>query len=121
MSDEEIQKIVRETIALLPEQYSSKLTNVQILIERSPMMHTSPKLVGRYQATPTTERFTVFTLPEKIMIYKMPLLRISRTLDEARGNIRDTVLHELGYYFEIPDDELYRLKNKFAQNAGNKI
>ncbi len=121
MSDEEIQKIVRETIALLPEQYSTKLTNVQVIIQRSPLMHTNPQLTGRYQATPTTERFTVFALPDKITIYKMPLLRISRTLDEARGHIRDTVLHELGNYFDIPDEALYRIKDKFAQNAGNKI
>ncbi len=111
MSDEEIQKIVRETIALLPEQYSSKLNDIQIIIERNPLMHATPALVGRYQATPKTERFTKFNLPDKITIYKMPLLRISRTLDEARGNIRDTVLHELGYYFSISEEKLYRIKN----------
>ena len=76
------------------------------------MMHTSPHLVGRYQATPETEKFAAFELPNRITVYKMPLLSISRTLEEARGKLRDLTLHELAYYFDISDDQMFFIQNK---------
>ena len=115
MSDEDIKKVVEATIAMLPEQYASKVSNLQVMIERRPLIASQP-LAGRYQATPQTERFAKLLFPDKIIIYKMPLLRISRTLDEARGHIRDTVLHELAYYFGISDQELYKIKMNMKQN-----
>jgi predicted Zn-dependent protease with MMP-like domain len=112
MDDQQLEQIIKKTIALLPEEYSSKLTTLQVIIEKQPLMHTSPHLVGRYHATPETEKFAVFELPNKITIYKMPLLRVSQTLDEARGKVKDLVLHELAYYFDISDEQLYLLQNK---------
>ena len=112
MDDQQIQSIIKETLALLPQEYSAKLTNLQIIVEKQPLMHTHPHLVGRYKATPESEKFAAFELPDKITIYKMPLLRISQTLDDARGKIKDLVLHELAYYFDISDDQLYLIQNK---------
>jgi predicted Zn-dependent protease with MMP-like domain len=109
MTDEEFENIIRETIKSLPEQFLSQLDNVEVVIEDYPP-HNAP-LLGLYRGVPKTGRYGYFALPDKITIYKEPLLRISRNEDEAKKNIRNTVLHEIGHHFGLSDQELYKLKN----------
>ena len=116
MSEEEIEKIVREIIAALPEQYAAKVANVQIFVERKPIMGSIP-VPGKYQAGRQSLQFSKFLFPDKIIIYKMPLLTASRTLDEARKHIRETVLHELTYYFGLSEQELMKIKSKLDQDS----
>src|SRR6266567_1203279 len=108
MTDEEFEQIVRSAIKSLPEQFLSQLDNVEIVIENNPPPNTP--LLGLYRGVPKTGRYGYFALPDKITIYKEPLLRISRNEKEARKNIRNTVLHEVGHHFGLSDEELYRLK-----------
>ena len=109
MSDEEFERIVRETIKSLPKEFLTQLDNVEIVIEDQP---SNPSLLGLYHGVPKTGRIGYFALPDKITIYKIPLLRISRGVEEAEKNIRDTVLHEIGHHFGLSDEELYKIKNK---------
>jgi len=115
MSDEEIEKIVKEIIALLPEQYAAKVANIQVFVERKPIMG-SVSVQGRYQAGKQAAQFTKFLFPEKMIIYKIPLLSVSRTLDQARDLIRDAVLHELTYYFGLSDQEVFKIKNEIEES-----
>lgn len=107
MTDEKFEKIIRQTIQSLPEEFLSQLDNVEIVIEESPPEAT---LLGLYRGVPKTERFSYSALPDKITIYKEPLLRISSNLEEAEKNIKDTVLHEIGHHFGLSDTELARIK-----------
>ena len=45
-------------------------------------------------------------LPDQISIFRGPIMRIARTRHEAVGQIRDTVIHELGHYFGLHDHEM---------------
>ena len=108
MTDEEFEQIVRQTIDSLPKEFLTQLDNVEIVIEDQPP---NPRLLGLYRGVPKTNRgFGYFALPDKITIYKQPLLRISRNEEEAKKNIRNTVLHEIGHHFGLSDKELYRIK-----------
>ncbi len=45
-------------------------------------------------------------LPDQIAIFRNPILRIARNRRDAIREIRDTVIHELGHYFGLDDDEM---------------
>ena len=110
MTDKEFEQIVREAIQSLPKEFLTQLDNLEVVIEDIPP-HNAP-LLGLYRGVPKTGRFGYFALPDKITIYKEPLLRISQTEEEAKMNIRDTVLHEIGHHFGLSDEELYRIPDK---------
>lgn len=64
--------------------------------------------LGLYEGTPVGERGTAYTMamPDKITIYRLPLLSVCHTQRELREEVRLTVLHEIGHHFGIDDDEL---------------
>jgi len=108
VSTEEFEKIVQEAIKSLPEEFLSQLDNVEIVIEDIPP-YNAP-LLGLYRGVPKTGRYGYFALPDKITLYKQPLLQISQNDEDAKNNIRNTVLHEIGHHFGLSDEELYKLK-----------
>ena len=107
MTDEDFENVVRQTIKTLPEAFLTQLDNVEIVIEEKP---TNPALLGLYRGVPKPDRYFYSALPDKITIYKEPLLQISRTEEEAKENIKNTVLHEIGHHFGLTDEELTKIK-----------
>ncbi len=115
MKDEDFAKIVRDTIEKLPDEFKSQLDNVDIVIDDWPREGDIKEsshyfLLGLYRGVPKTERSSYSALPDKITIFKEPLLRISRDQDDAKKKIEDTVLHELGHHFGLSDEDLRRVK-----------
>ncbi len=65
------------------------------------------ELFGLYQGTPITERDSFYSaLPDRVLIYRGPILRECDTRREVIREIRETVQHELGHYFGLEEDEL---------------
>ena len=65
-------------------------------------------LFGLYEGVALPERDTNYagTLPDRILIYRLPLLKACETRGELRREIRLTVIHELGHYFGLEEEEL---------------
>lgn len=112
MTNEDFGQIVRDTIEHLPREFKSQLDNVDIVIEDWPgedlPVITPGLLLGLYQGLPKTKRFSYSLLPDKITIFKGPILHIAHDDNEAKQIIKDTVLHELGHHFGLSDEELRR-------------
>lgn len=108
MTNDEFENIVRQTIKQLPQEFLSQLDNLAIVIENYPPENM--RLLGLYRGVPKNVRLGHFALPDKITIYKQPLLAISKNDKEAALNIRDTVLHEIGHHFGLSDTELATIK-----------
>ncbi len=109
--------IVFETIKDLPEEFSGAMDNVGIVIElwpteeemRSIQAHPGTLLFGLYRGIPRTKRNSSYSaLPDKIIIYAGPILMISRSLEDAKAQIRKTVLHEIGHHFGMSEDSIRR-------------
>jgi predicted Zn-dependent protease with MMP-like domain len=112
------ERIVREALATLPETFRERLDNVAIVVAEWPTdaeeRHGADRhdgeteLLGLYQGTPYTERTTDYhlTVPDQITIYRQPILAACRSEAEAREEIRLTVVHEIGHFFGLGDDEL---------------
>lgn len=112
---EEFDVLVEKAIAGLPEEFATLVKNVVIVVEEEPdpaileemgFAH-DEELLGLYQGTPLTERGASFDgLPDQVSLYRQPLLRYCRSRRELIREVRDTLVHELGHYFGLSDEEM---------------
>ena len=90
---------VRRALNSLPPQIARALRNVAVVVaERDP---DDPDLLGLWEA----DEF----MPDKITIFRRPLLEAFPDPAELEREIRITVLHELAHYFGIDEDRLEEL------------
>ena len=65
------------------------------------------ELLGIYRGVALTERtHDMPLLPDEIAIFRGPINRVTQTREEAVAEIRETVMHELGHYFGLHDEEM---------------
>lgn len=119
MEKDEFEEVIEESLASLPEEFSRKLQNVEIVVEDEPSEELLQKLrlprgglLGLYHGVPLKKQsiWAPPTLPGKISIYRIPILSISRTRQGMRERIRNVVIHELGHHFGLSDREMNAAK-----------
>lgn len=106
MDEEEFQYYVDEAVVTLPEEFRKKMENVEILVEDYPPRNYKGMLLGLYEGIPKTRRghYGVGpTLPDRITIFRIPILRMSRSKAHAIDLIRDTVKHEIAHHFGMDE------------------
>lgn len=109
MDRKRFEKLVEQALRRLPALYRSKLTNIAIIIEDLPRRETEPGtlLLGLFHGVPRTEKSTFYaTPPDQIFLYQKNIEAVCSTDEEVRRQVRDTLLHELGHYFGLNEDEL---------------
>ena len=109
-------ELVAQALDEIPEPFSSRLANVAVVVEDEPSaevlrdMGLHPRrdtLFGLYEGTPLTERaYDAPALPDRITIFYRPLVRTFRTPGAIQREIRKTVVHELGHFFGLDDDDI---------------
>ncbi len=112
MDRKRFQKLVEQALARLPERFRKKLTNVAITVEDSPAREHRVAageglLLGLFHGVPLTEK-SVFqaTPPDRILLYQKNIEAVCATDEEVCRQVRDTLLHEVGHYFGLNEDEL---------------
>lgn len=106
------EEVVADAIDALPEEFAGMLENIAIVVEEEPTEDDldgeyEGELLGIYRGLPRTVReFGAPELPDTVAIFRQPILRVSSSRDEAVEEIRDTLIHELGHYFGLEDDEM---------------
>lgn len=120
MKRERFVELVEEALDTLPEQFRKRIHNVAVLVEdrppEQPMNRRPPRprslprrlLMGVFVGTPATQK-SVFDLrsgPDYIVLYQKNIEAVCRDENEIRHEIRQTVMHELGHYFGLSEDEL---------------
>jgi len=109
MEQKKFEELVAQALESLPQAFREKLTNVAILVEDSPP--DEPKsgglLLGLFHGIPRTEK-SVFSSspPDRIFLYQRNIEAVCRSEAEVRRQIRATLLHEVGHYFGLSEDEL---------------
>ncbi len=108
MTEAEFDEHVRAALDALPPRLAAALQNVAVVVEEENA--DDPDLFGLYDGVPLTERGVEAPLqPDRIAIYRRPLIEDFSDPRELRDEIRITVLHELGHYFGIDEDRLEEL------------
>ncbi|WP_150308571.1 metallopeptidase family protein [Planctomonas psychrotolerans] len=94
----------------LPDDMVDGLDNVVFVVEDRPEDGTLDTL-GLYDGTALTERGTYGfgEMPDRIILYREPLLAISESEDELRDEIHVTLVHEIAHFYGIDDDRLHEL------------
>jgi predicted Zn-dependent protease with MMP-like domain len=115
MTREQFSKVVEETLDSLPRQFHSRIRNVAVLVEDIPPNQPSAQpgqqrrlLLGLFHGVPKTKKST-FDLPsgpDHIVLYQRNIEAVCSNEDEVREQIRRTVIHELGHYFGMDENQL---------------
>lgn len=104
ISKTDFERIVAEALDSLPERFTNLIQNVSVTVEDEPE---NPRVLGMYRGVALTQRtHDAPLLPDEIVIFRGPICRIARTRTEAIEEIRETVIHEVGHYFGLKDEEL---------------
>ncbi len=115
MKREHFIKVVEESLDSLPEEFRSRIQNVAILVEDFPPNQSRHRpgqrrrlLLGIFQGVPATRKsvFDVSLGPAHIVLYQKNIEAICSSEAEVRLQIRQTLLHELGHYFGMTEEQL---------------
>ena len=118
VSPSEFEQLVEKALEELPPNFADLLQNVAVVVEEEPSdddLDVMPddsgddeELLGLYRGVALTHRThdMLPLLPDQIAIFRGPILRVARNRRDAVRQIRDTVIHELGHYFGLHDDEM---------------
>src|SRR5438874_4043778 len=108
VSPARFEEMVEAALDGLPERLGRLMSNVAVMVQHGPG---PPGLLGLYQGVPLTSRTTQYAgvLPDRITIYRLAICAICRTEQEAAGQVRRTVIHEVAHHFGIDDDRLREL------------
>jgi len=109
MDHQRFEELVVQALDGLPEAFREKLENVAIIVEDLPPEE--PKrdglLLGLFHGIPRTEKSVYSSSPpDRIFLYQRNIEAICRDEAEVRRQIRATLLHEVGHYFGLSEDEL---------------
>jgi predicted Zn-dependent protease with MMP-like domain len=119
MDASEFAEIVMEVLEDLPDEFRQRMENVEIEIRDWPGREEREQagvppgqtLFGLYQGVPLTERGHGYNLvlPDRIILFRGPIMRAGRTRAGVRRQIRRTLLHEIAHHFGISDERLREL------------
>jgi predicted Zn-dependent protease with MMP-like domain len=110
MSPTRFEELVGEALDEVPEELLRFMNNVVILVaDESPTE--GPELLGVYEGYALTDRGWSYSgvLPDRITIYRNPILRICDTEDDVVEEVAVTVVHEIAHHFGIDDERLHDL------------
>ena len=109
MDEAEFEDVVDAAIEDLPDDLRDAMSNVEVVVEDEPPA--GMPLFGLYQGVPLTRRTSFYAaLPDKISIYRGPLVRsYGGDLHALRRMIKRVVLHEIAHHFGISDERLQEL------------
>ena len=110
MSRDRFEELVGDALDAVPAELAALMDNVVVLVEDEPPPD-DPELLGFYDGTPLTERDTRYggVVPDRIMIFRNPTLRMCEDEAHVVEEVRITVVHEIAHHFGIDDDRLHDL------------
>jgi predicted Zn-dependent protease with MMP-like domain len=115
MKREHFVEVVEEALDSLPQEFRSRIRNVAVLVEDVPPNQPSRQpgqprrlLLGVFHGVPTTKKsiFDLPTGPDHVVLYQKNIEAVCSSEAEVREQIRLTVIHELGHYFGMDEEQL---------------
>ena len=110
MSRERFEELVGEALDEVPDELLGLMNNV-VDPGRGRLAAGRAELLGLYEGHALTNRGWDYAgvLPDRITIYRNPILRICDTEDDVVEEVAVTVVHEIAHHFGIDDDRLHEL------------
>jgi len=129
MTRERFRVLVSEAIDTIPPRFAGAMTNIAIVVEAAATaevldeleMDPGDELFGLYQGTPLPERGWAFgnALPDRITLYQQTIEDFCEGDEECIVmEIGDTLIHELGHYFGMTEDEIMEIEERYWRGEG---
>jgi predicted Zn-dependent protease with MMP-like domain len=116
-------QLVAEAIELIPKRFRREMKNIAVVVEDEPSeelleeMEIEPpdSLYGLYQGTPLPERTWGYgnTLPDRVTLFQKVIEEDCDSEDEVRGCIGETLIHEVGHYFGLSEEEIEEIEERY--------
>ena len=123
MTRTEFERQVASALATIPKRFRTAMRNIAIVVEDEPApdllreMEIEPgdTLFGLYQGTPLTERRWDYgnALPDRILLFQGPHERDAEDDEELIASIGETLIHEIGHYFGLREDEIEAIEERY--------
>ncbi|WP_020668903.1 metallopeptidase family protein [Amycolatopsis nigrescens] len=109
MTSTRFDELVSDALDQLPPEFAEAMDNVVVLVE--PYNEEAPDILGLYHGIALTERTSDYggVLPDRISIYREPLLQMCEDEEHVVEEVLVTVVHEVAHHFGIDDDRLHEL------------
>ena len=129
MNRTEFRQLVDEALASIPQDFRDAMQNIAIVVEDEPSaaalagvgLEPPDTLLGLYEGTPLTERQWAHgnTLPDKITLFQIPIEEASDDRDDVVVAIAETLIHEIGHYFGLSEEEIEEIEENYWNSDGN--
>jgi predicted Zn-dependent protease with MMP-like domain len=127
MTRERFKQLVEEAIDTIPTRFAREVKNVAIVIEDEPSdelldemeMGPDDTILGLYTGIPLTERAWAHgnVLPDRITLFQATIEEeCEGDEDEIVVAIGETLIHELGHYFGMSEEEIMEVEERYWQN-----
>ncbi len=120
MDRERFERLVAAAVDALPEEFASRLDNVDVVVEDEPTrgqlrkgrIRRGDTLLGLYEGIPITDRNSSYGLvpPDKVTIFQKPIEALHKNDDTIIVEIRKVVQHEIAHHFGISDARLHQIE-----------
>jgi predicted Zn-dependent protease with MMP-like domain len=120
MEREKFEELV-EAIKGIPKYFRKKMENVEIVVEDFAPAYVQERmkiqpyaLFGLYQGIPRNKRGSWYgnVLPDKITIFQRPIEQYCKTDEEIKNLVKQVVMHEIGHYFGLTEEQLRKLEKE---------
>lgn len=111
LTDEAFDALITRAMNELPQRYIAGLENVAIVMADEPTEQQRSKmklddqhlLLGLYEGVPLTQRGSGWSgmLPDKITLFKYPILAVSQTEAALFEQIKRTLWHEMAHFYGL--------------------
>ena len=117
------ERLVAEALQTIPERFREAMSNLAIIIEDEPAdelldemgIEEDDTLLGLYTGVPLTEREWARgnNLPDQILIFQGPHEREAEDEDDLVAAIGETLIHEIGHYFGLSEEEIEAIEDEY--------
>ena len=112
---------------LIPKRFRREIRNLALVVEDEPSvelleeMEIEPpdSLYGLSQGTPLPERSWGHgnSLPDRITLFRRPIEESCEDEDQIRAAIGETLIHEVGHYFGLSEEEIEEIEERYWQGG----
>lgn len=107
----------------MPPQYIKGLDNIVVTYDDNPTPEQALKLrlrgdqllLGLYEGIPMTQRGAGYNLvlPDKITLFKFPILAVSRDEAGFYKQIKHTLWHEIAHFYGLDHDRIHEIEKRW--------
>jgi predicted Zn-dependent protease with MMP-like domain len=106
----QFEQLIAEALDSIPTEFRAHLVNVAILVQEqiAPRENTEEIVLGTYEGAGALASIVGdgIKIPDRITLYRQPILAGCTSRSEVIQEIRDTLIHEIGHHFDLDEHEL---------------